>query len=438
VAPWAKELTAQPAARLALTAAVVDRGTIRIDDYEGIVGVDRVERDGHLYSDKAPGQPFLAIPFYASARAAGADSPEAGPVEGNLTQWWITLWSAAVPGALVVVLMARLGEHAGARRGTLAALAIGFGTLLLPFSAELYGHVLATLLGLAAWALVRRERTTGRVLAAGAVAGLSVLVEYQMVLFVAVIAVFLLVRGGWRATARFAVGGLPFAVPLLAYQAAAFGSAFRTSYGEKPVHDSGGATIVGVPDPRQALEVLLGARGLLVFTPVVAVALVGLIRMVRQERGPSRDDAVVGLSVFVAYLALQAGWPNPWGGEMPGPRYMIPALPLLAPGIAAAWRRHGVLERGALGWSVLVMSLPLITLHLVGDGGITGFEHLRNIDRFGVSTTVWTLALGGLGWVVHAATVAGAAGLLWRELATRSPASVAARLAPTPSSPDRR
>jgi hypothetical protein len=136
-------------------------------------------------------------------------------------------------------------------------------------------------------------------------------------------------------------------------------------------------------------------------------------------------------------LALQAGWGNPWGGEMPGPRYMIPALPLLAPGLAATWRRDGVLERAALLWSVAAMSLPLITLHLVPDGGVAGIEHLRNIDRFGVSPTVWTVALGPLGWAVYGAMVVGAAWLLWREVATRSPTSAGAPPAPTPSSPGR-
>jgi hypothetical protein len=436
VGPWVKELTAQPASRLALTGALVDHGTIRIDEYERIIGIDRVERDGHLYSDKAPGQPFLAVPFYAAARAVGAEPADVPRGEGNLTLWWVTFWSSVVPGVLLVLLMGRLCRDEDAPLGVVSTVAIGFGTLLMPFSAELYGHVLATCLGVAAWAAVRRRRTTRRLLLAGALAGLAVLVEYQMVLFVAVLAVFLLVRGGWRALGWFAAAGAPFAALLAWYQAAAFGSPFRSSYGEKPVHADGGTTIVGLPDPLQALEVLFGTRGLLVFAPVVGIGLVGLYVLARGERGPARDDAIVGLAIFVAYLGLQAGWPNPWGGEMPGPRYMIPALPLLAPGVAVVWRRTGVLGRGALAWSIVIMALPLITLHLVPAGGATGSQHLRNIDRYGISPTIWTLALGGLGWVVYGATIAGVALWLARDPALRrSRASAAAPPSPTPSSP---
>jgi hypothetical protein len=426
VAPWVKELTVQPAARLALTAAVVDEGTIRIDRYEGIVGIDRVERDGHLYSDKAPGQPFLAVPAYWSARLVGAEDASVPRGEGNLTLWWVTLWSSTVPGAVVVGVLAHRALR-GRAAGLVAAAGIGFATLWLPFSAELYGHVLVAALGLATWLLVERATSPARLVAAGLLAGLTVLVEYQMILLVVVLAGYVLVRRGARRVAAFAAGGVPVAVLLLAYQAAAFGGPLRTSYGEKPVHDEGGATIVGIPSPVQAVEVLFGSRGLVLFTPVVAIALYGLVVRARGAANGERDEARVGLAVFVVFLALQAGWPNPWGGEMPGPRYIIPALPFLAPGLQEGWVRLVGAARqplgrlvawGALVWSVVAMSLPLITLHLVPAGGATVRSHLDNLDRFGVSPTVWTLAFGGLGWVIHGASVAGA--VWWLRSADRS------------------
>lgn len=432
VGPWVKELSAQPASRLALTAAIVDHGTIRIDEYQTILGVDQIERAGHLYSDKAPGQPFLAAPAYAASQAFGADPAEVPRAEGNLTLWWITFWSSAVPGALLVVLMCRVCQRVVPEEAVLATIAMAFGTLLLAFSAELYGHIMATALGVAAWSLVSARITTPRLLLAGAIGGLAVLVEYQMVLFVAIVVTYVLVRRGWRAVVPLLVGGAPFVVLLLLYQAAAFGDPLRTSYGEKPVHAEGGTTIVGVPAPGQALEVLFGSRGLLIFAPVVGIGLFGLVRIIRGGRGRGRDAALVGLAVFVAYLGLQAGWPNPWGGEMPGPRYLIPALPLLAPGVAVAWRDLGLLGRVALAWSIAVMALPLITHHLVPDGGTTGVQHLYNIERYGISPTIWTMALGSAGWLVYAASVAAGAMLLRRDLAPRrSRASVGAPPSPT-------
>ena len=62
---------------LALTAAIWDDGTLVLDRYEAQLSVDRAVRDGHLYSDKAPGQPLLAVPFYAMYRGVGGEPVEA-------------------------------------------------------------------------------------------------------------------------------------------------------------------------------------------------------------------------------------------------------------------------------------------------------------------------------------------------------------------------
>ena len=77
-APIVQPLGHQQMSRMALTAAVWDDGALRIDGYP--IGVDRAEHDGHVYSDKAPGQPFFAIPAYAAYRAtAGRARPRAPP-----------------------------------------------------------------------------------------------------------------------------------------------------------------------------------------------------------------------------------------------------------------------------------------------------------------------------------------------------------------------
>ena len=84
--------------------------------------MDRVDVDGHVYSDKAPLPAFLAAPVYASGRLLGMESASVDRPSGNLGLWWITLWSATIPAALLLVLMegaARRGGPRGcpARRG---------------------------------------------------------------------------------------------------------------------------------------------------------------------------------------------------------------------------------------------------------------------------------------------------------------------------------
>ena len=54
----------QQGSRYALTAALWDQQTVVIDDYSHLLVRDRAVIDGVTYSDKAPGQPFLAVPFF--------------------------------------------------------------------------------------------------------------------------------------------------------------------------------------------------------------------------------------------------------------------------------------------------------------------------------------------------------------------------------------
>jgi hypothetical protein len=406
--PFVAEFSAQTAARYAVSAAVVDQGTIRIDAYEELTfPSDRVERDGAQYGDKAPGQPLLlGVPLYATAQLAGAEPGTHQRTFGNLGVWWTTFWCAVVPAALLCACMYRAGRDRYGDRAVSAALGLSFGSLLLVFSTQLYGHVLSALLAFAAWLLVRDGRpSTGRLVAAGGLAGAAVSVEYTLLLVVVLLAAWLIrarvgIRLGW-----YVLGGVPAAVLLAAYQQAAYGSAFRTAYSLKPDFES--PTIFGVPDPATLAEALLGSRGLLVLTPVVALGLWGCWRQLRHPDGP-RADAVLALLVLGGLLLVQSGWPNPWGGEMPGPRYLIPALPFLAVPLARAWTEVPLLCRVAALVGGVVMGLGVITVHLVAAGRQVVPTYLDYLQDGLRTPTVFTLSLGSLGWVVHLGLVAAA------------------------------
>lgn len=51
--------------RFDLVRAIVEKGTLAIDDYAANMG-DHATINGHIYSDKAPGLSFAAVPIYSS------------------------------------------------------------------------------------------------------------------------------------------------------------------------------------------------------------------------------------------------------------------------------------------------------------------------------------------------------------------------------------
>ncbi|WP_370326443.1 hypothetical protein [Euzebya sp.] len=360
--PIVQILMAHQASRLAFTSAVWDRATVQIDAYEAILSVDYAERAGHLYSDKAPGQPFLAAPFYGLARAVGAEPGEVDRPFDNYTLWWTSLWSATIPAAALAVMMRRFALRVtrDPRAATAAAATVALGTLLLPFATVLFSHVLAAALGFGAYLAARDpDAPPLRLAAAGLLGGLAVVTEYTTGIVVVVVGVLVLVRhrGGVLA---YVAGGLPAVAVLAVYNAVAWGSPTEFSYdnsGSFGEFHAQGLFGISPPDPQLTAQVLFGERGLLTLTPIVLVGVFGLVRLASERR--TREVGVVGLVVLAAFTAIQGGWFSVTAGASPGPRYVVPAIPFVAVGVARAWRwsRATVVIAGVLGAIPMLMAI---------------------------------------------------------------------------------
>ncbi len=87
VGPLVQIATAQPLVRFAQTGALVEERSLVLDRYADTLLVDKVERDGHTYSDKAPLEAFLAVPVYAVGRALGMESAAVVRSQGKLGVW---------------------------------------------------------------------------------------------------------------------------------------------------------------------------------------------------------------------------------------------------------------------------------------------------------------------------------------------------------------
>ena len=90
--------------------------------------------------------------------------------------------------------------------------------------------------------------------------------------------------------------------------------------------------------------------GLLVYAPVLALALPGIVELWRRERRLAVTAAVV-----VAVVVLTAGSWHMWrGGFNPPGRFLVPIVPLLFVGVALVWDRCGLTAGAALlvGWGL--------------------------------------------------------------------------------------
>ena len=389
-------------AHYALVRALAE-GTPRIDETRleigNVVTHDVVEVDGHVYSNKAPGLALATLPAYVVLERAGVRTT------GDPTRmlWALGLVGTVLPAMLLLLLVARLAERLEPGFGTATAVALGAGTLLLPYGTVFLAHALSALFGFAAFAVLWHERDGPsrplHVAAAGLLAGLAVTTEYPTGIVALVLGALALARPPrLPRVGAYAGGLLAGLLPLLAYDWWAFGSPTRLSYGSADVLSPGSMPGAGddrffgagVPDPGVAVELLFFHWGLFQVAPILAAGVVGAIVVFRRGR---RAEALVVAAVAVLFVAFNSGFWGPHGGTA-GTRYLIPMIPFLALPVAVSLRLAPV-ATGLLAAASIVLMVAMTATDPVNawDG-----EVLRRLTSADGSAPTVSDFLGVTGW----------------------------------------
>lgn len=274
------------------------------------------------------------------------------------------LTASALTAASVVLVYLALAAAFGNRTALVVGLGLGLGTNLWPLASGTLWQLETVSVGMAialyAW-LRPGDALNSRWVVIGAIGvALAASARVQTVPMVAVLLTGLILRIGIRRAAPALAAVAAAAAVLMSFQWWWFGDVL----GALPMLQAQNLAVHGVtgtlnPQPLAGAAGLLVSpnRGLLVFSPVVLVALAG---MVMARRGPSSLGAgwwtVAAVIQFVAY-ACYSMW---WGGHTYGPRYLVDILIPMAPAAAigmgwvaaARWRRLAALV--ALVFSILV------------------------------------------------------------------------------------
>jgi len=387
------------AAHFALVRALAS-GTAEIDPGETI---DASYVDGRYYAAKAPGLALVTVPWYGALRAVGLQNGALAVADSYRDRVWeLGLFGSVLPFLALLVLMLLVAERLVPGYGMPSSVLLGAGSLLLPFATLFFDHVLSAALGFAAFAVLLHARESNRagwlLASAGMLAGLAVVVEFPLGIVAIVLAGY--AAAGDRPLRRagaYAAGLVVGVLPLAAFNAWAFGSPWTLGYtnalkarvggGASPVVGANdeGFYGVGLPDPRAALSLLVSEKGLLIVTPLAIVALAGLPAAWRAGR---RAEALVCGVVPLLFLLYNAAYYLPFGGQGPGPRFLVPALPFLVVPLAYVLRARPVVVAG-----VALLSAGVMALATVG-GPLTGVEYGIGtwLDRVGDGDAAATVA----------------------------------------------
>jgi hypothetical protein len=356
--------------------AVVDHGKFQIDQYVQNT-VDFAKVGDHYYSDKAPGMSFLGMPVYAVLRyflnlpiidrlvnrlsnnaAFVATLRQNGSgilkdkVRFAITQVVLTFALAALPTALLGLILFRLLRRFSLNTVTSAGLALAYGLLTPAFAYanSFYSHQFSALLLLSAFYVLfarQKKNSTRALLAVGVLLGYSVFSEYPSIILAGILffyALYKLIRqDDWRKIGWVMLPAGLIALGLMAYNNAIFGGPFQLGYGfseDWTVQHHTGFMSLTYPHPAALWGITFGVfRGLFVLSPWLLLFAPGFVLWWRSwENRPEFWVALTGFAGFFWFNASSVMW---WGGFAIGPRYLLPMLPFMVLPVSFAIRAWG-------------------------------------------------------------------------------------------------
>lgn len=325
--------------------SVVHDGDLNLDEYDNVPRVQGHYANGHVAGHRMSEFPWIASVFAIPAVVAwdvghfvgigpGADAAVRADESGALAFSTAALIAAVSVLAVTVLAHDRLRGHARTRRRLAVTVGAVFalGTSVWSIASRgLWQHgpsVLFVTVALIATGRIddplasdprRRIRYAA---AAGAAAALAVAIRPTNAILLGLIALWI----AWRRTRTlpaFALGTIAVLGPwtlvtALSYHRLlqAYGSASRLS-----IHRAYGEAL--------AANLVSPARGLLIFSPIVLLAIPGTILAFRRPGGPDALEWISLIVLPVHWLVISAYGENWIGGDSYGPRFFTDVLPFI-------------------------------------------------------------------------------------------------------------
>ncbi len=415
--------------------AIVERGRFAVDGSP----TPQLQRlgdvftyDGRLYAAKQPGQFLAGAVPYAVLHAFGLSYAK----NYLLVAGWVTFWTAALATALAALCVLRLARawanpSAAAHWPWLAALTFGVGSTALPYAGVAHHDALATAsLTVAlclAWRLrdARARAVPLRALAAGALLGWTITTSMLAAPVAAIIATY----AAWqcpRLLPALAAGTALGVAPLLIYNWTHFGHPFLVPNVAGQFSD----TYFFFDWANFWRKAAFYTAMLTAYVPIAWCGIAGLFRFPARLRR-EQCALIFAIALLLAYvLNIET-----FGGCQYGPRYLLPAMPVVALGLLGlSYARRASLRRGlalAAGIALACSAAINLTGALYGamycDLSRYAFAHYLSAARLGITRThplaLWLVVPLGV-WLVAVVqtvtTARGAAGVPQQTASTGS------------------
>ena len=381
----------------AVAEGLIKTGSLKVIPANGFSAAGIRGKGGAGYSRTGPAQPVLEAPFYFVGEKL--DDASSG---GRNYKWRIALVRLFNPLMAAITVLAAFGLLKLRGRSDRAALGVAglcaVASLVWPYAkigmdTTLMATVAVAFLA-AAWAA--REDHLWRYGLAGAAAGLATATKpYGLLLVVGVIPLLMTPLRAMAPRTRLRATGVYLAPLLLGVASVAWYNAYRTGSVTNFFH-ANPTDLANTPINILGLLVSPG-KGLLFYSPLVALGVLGLRTMWRQDR-----PFALAIAISVAINLQIIGATLVWSDDTWGPRYIVPTAWMLL--LPIAWWANGQGRRLAVAWvAALGLMIQAVGVFAPYEATIGITRGLTGVLVFpvGITKTTENLAYGSDGprWV---------------------------------------
>lgn len=353
--------TTDAVATFDVTRAIVEQGSVAMSG--NILGREE-ERgvDGRYYAPFGLGQSIYNIPFYLAAKGLDAAGIRLGKPD-SLAKALVALGETVLVAAIVresfLLAVAVVGNVPAA---ALAALTLGFASVLWPYSRFGFNQPLAcfTLLAASRQAFVGvRAHSTRRLVAAGVWLAAGLMTRHELALAALPIAAWIWFDGMPRVAPADRARRLVAFAPGLIVGVVSWGIYNFVRFGHPAISGQDPVTGFGSPVVPGLLGLLFSpSASVFLYSPVALAGVVGLFYLAKRDRSAALFFASL-LLLFVVFYATIGNWLS---GRAYGSRYLLVLLPYVGVGWAAWLAALGGRKRGVAFALVaglgLVLQLP--------------------------------------------------------------------------------
>lgn len=347
-----RQSSADSAYTLVSSMALLRDGTLAIDRYvpPGTGGTFPLQTvQGHVYSFFPPGNAILSLPAVVVAEALGERVIDARGLADRAAENRIgAAFAACLMAALVALSFAtaRLFLDRPSSFGVATVTALGTAVLS-TFSRGLWSQTWAVLLIAIAWFLALRRSSA---VVVGSLLAWAYFTRPTSAIAAVAIVLFLALERRRRDAIVASLAGAVWLVGFVVWSRASFGTSLPPYY--QPTRLGRVSAVVALGG-----NLVSPSRGLVVFSPVIAWAIVaGAIFLFRARR---RSLGFAALVACLGHLALLSSFEHWWGGASYGPRLASDLVPSAV--VLAIWTLRAGASRllpAALGALSMAMNVP--------------------------------------------------------------------------------